>query len=127
MRCCADCGSGIGESKRARGMEEWAHGKVTILCKIPWHVIGALPDTIVLSGVERSAGVEKPGIKSGDRWGPKRDGDGPLESDEIGHSADSEICHEVHVTGMNLVNEGAPVGDCAPVRIEDAEIERRIT
>jgi len=53
-----------------RGEEGWggamAHGKVTVLCKIPGHVIGTLPNGAVLGRREGSTGVEKTGMKSGD-------------------------------------------------------------
>jgi len=42
-----------------------AHGKVTVLCKVPGHVIGTLPHGAVLGRGEGSTGVEKTGIKSG--------------------------------------------------------------
>jgi len=42
-----------------------AHGKVTVLCKVPGHVIGTLPNGVVLGREEGSTSVEKTDTKSG--------------------------------------------------------------
>jgi hypothetical protein len=51
----------------------------------------------------------------------------PVESNQITHGADGEVGHEVHVFGVNEVNEVLPFLDCAVVRIENGEVERGVT
>jgi len=63
-----------GVFEEVKGGRTMAHGKVTVLCKVPGHVIGTLPNGVVLGRSEGSAGVEKTGIKSEGLEGvPKRD------------------------------------------------------
>ena len=57
------------------------------------------------------------------RWGPYV----PIEAEEIRHGTDREIRHEVHSAGVDLVDRILPVGEGAPVGVEDGEVEWGIT
>lgn len=51
----------------------------------------------------------------------------PYKTDQITHSTDGEVGHYVHVVGMNCINGASPVIYGAPVRVENGEVEGRIT
>ena len=51
----------------------------------------------------------------------------PVEAEQIGHSADGEIRHEVHPASVNGIDRGFPISERAPVRIGDGEVKRGIT
>lgn len=52
--------------------------------------------------------------------------DAPLDRDQVGHGADSEIGHEVHAASVDFVDQTAPGLDSTPMWIKDAEVEWRI-
>ena len=51
----------------------------------------------------------------------------PLEADEITHGADREIRHVVHIAIVYFVDNILPIIEVSPVRVEDGEVEWRIT
>lgn len=51
----------------------------------------------------------------------------PLKAEEVGQGSDGEIQHNIHATLVYSVYEIFPVIDGPPVRIQDGEVERRIT
>lgn len=51
----------------------------------------------------------------------------PFKPNKITHSSYCEIDHEVHAPGMQRVNEIDPVVDDTPMRIEDSEVQGRVT
>lgn len=57
----------------------------------------------------------------------KMEGGIPLKAEEVGKGADGEIEHNVHSPSVYGIDELYPVSDDAPVGVEDAEVEGRIT
>ena len=51
----------------------------------------------------------------------------PLETNEVTHSTDRKIRHEIHPMGMNGIYGIPPVLKCTPMRIKNTEVERRVT
>lgn len=53
--------------------------------------------------------------------------DMPFEANEITHSPDRKIRHEIHVSRVYISDQFLPVFYCSPMWIEEGKIECRIT
>lgn len=51
----------------------------------------------------------------------------PFETNQVTHCSDREIRHEVHSMCVNCINGFTPVINSSPVRVENAEIQGRVT
>ena len=103
--------------------------EISIFSKIPWHVIGIFPGGIVFIETKRRADV---GIARNAKYQTlirkeKVEGREPNKGKKVTHCSNSKIHHQVHSAGVDLIDGILPVGDSAKVRIDNTEIQWRVT